>query len=271
MDNKQYFRKFVNDKLKGDIENLKNFNFIDLREDYGATTAFDPDDTMIARCIYCLLWEKEIQELKYDNLGNGKKYRGDTLNTFNTLFGSDRISDNGKTVFENCLEKFGLAEDKEFIKKVLNFKKIYTRIGNFSILPCVPNYSFNYYRGDNRGWGDYYDRFLIELEKCFLKKSDSDKKAEKIIVENNFFFDIFENSNNKIVDFCELFYLEDYLENGHAKKMFGDNWIIQWRFKKPTEQDKNNYKEFAENYINTCSEIIEKRSERIIQELKKSL
>lgn len=271
MNEKQYLITFIKEKLHGKIENLKEFNFIDLQKDYGATTAFDPDDTMIARCIYCLLWETKIPELSFENLGNGKKYRGDTLNTFNTLFGSDKISENGKSVFENCLEKFGFNKDEIFKEKILKFKKNYTRIGNFSILPCVPNYSLNYYRGDNRGWGDYYDRFLIELEKCFLSKPDRDKKAQKIIEKNEFFFGKFKNSDNKLLDFCKLFYLEDYIDNEHPKKLFGDNWIIQWRFKNPNNQDKRNYKEFAEKYIDTCCKIIEKRSERIITKLDKIL
>ena len=54
---------------------------------------FDEDDTEIARCIYYLIFNNQILKdtlnLKYDDIGTGKKYRGDTLYSFYTYFGTD--------------------------------------------------------------------------------------------------------------------------------------------------------------------------------------
>ena len=90
-------KDFISEKLDGDIENFKNYNFLLLENDkkFGRCSesgnGFDPDDTEIARAVYYLLFSNKVHDTDLDfsfsDIGTHKKYRGDTLNTFNTLFG----------------------------------------------------------------------------------------------------------------------------------------------------------------------------------------
>ena len=77
-------RSFIDEKLDGNIENFLNYDLDQLENDekYGG---FDPDNSKIANAIYVVLWGDKIPDLNYDALGTS--YRGDILNSFNTLMG----------------------------------------------------------------------------------------------------------------------------------------------------------------------------------------
>ena len=80
--------RFIEKRLGGDITLLATFPLGDLRYDdmYGCPGRnFDSDDTELMRAIYCLVFGDVWKHLSMDNLGDGK-LRGDTLNTYNTLF-----------------------------------------------------------------------------------------------------------------------------------------------------------------------------------------
>ena len=88
MNPKELVAQFVEEKLEGDINRLATFPLGNLRNDkvYGCPGRnFDSDDTELMRAIYCLVFGEVWKNLSMDNLGDGK-LRGDTLNTYNTLF-----------------------------------------------------------------------------------------------------------------------------------------------------------------------------------------
>lgn len=87
---RDFIHAFVRERLEGNIQELINFDFSSLHGDsrYGCNgRSFDCDDTNLMRGISFLLWGESFPDLTLYEIGPGKKYRGDTLNTFNRVFG----------------------------------------------------------------------------------------------------------------------------------------------------------------------------------------
>ena len=88
----QLVKEFIAEKLNGDLYALESFDFKTLRdsEKYGAPDrSFDCDDTNIMRAVYVVLWGDSLPYLSLHDIGSGKNYRGDTMNTFHTMFGRE--------------------------------------------------------------------------------------------------------------------------------------------------------------------------------------
>ena len=112
---KDLILQFIDEKLDGNIENLSNFDLLLLSEDrkFGCNKrSFDCDDTNIARAIYVIVFEDVWPELSYESFVS-KKYRGDTINTFGTLFGE---------IDKGVIKGFDkIAKDSDLRPKVLDF------------------------------------------------------------------------------------------------------------------------------------------------------
>ncbi len=255
---------FINSKyLNGDVNQLQYFPFSNLENDkyFGCPNrSFDEDDTNLARAVMYIVWFNKLPELTYDEIGSGKRYRGDTINTFNSLFGKE---DQHKQY----------VDDENINKTIDDFKKKYVTIGNFMLLPNYDVYnkkgikSINCYRGVGSGWYDYFDKFLFELDKCLSgNTTDSDEKLRILIKENSFYFD----EISSIQKFCEINYLESYLLNKKAHSIFSP-YIYHWRYKQLTTEIKMNYKEFANKYIRQANDIIQKRSHIMMDVIRENL
>lgn len=88
MNPKEFVGQFIEEYLEDDINRLATFPLGNLRNDnvFGCPGRnFDSDDTELMRAIYCLVFDEAWENLSMENLGDGK-LRGDTLNTYNTLF-----------------------------------------------------------------------------------------------------------------------------------------------------------------------------------------
>lgn len=84
----ELIRSFIEDRLGGEISKLATYELGLLCGDalYGCPgRKFDSDDTELMRAIYCVVFGDAWVNISMDNLGDGK-LRGDTLNTYNTLF-----------------------------------------------------------------------------------------------------------------------------------------------------------------------------------------
>ena len=102
---------FIREKLDGKLDNIRTFDIKTLRDDgkFGCPGRyFDCDDTEIMRAIYVVLWEDVLPELSMDTLGNAGKYRGDTMNSFHTMFGREIPERPG---FYAGLEKYHPSEE----------------------------------------------------------------------------------------------------------------------------------------------------------------
>ena len=155
MNPKELVAQFIEEKLGGDISRLATFPLGNLRNDkvYGCPGRnFDSDDTELMRAIYCLVFGEVWVNLSMDNLGDGK-LRGDTLNTYNTLFS------------QPWNEKFTAIwnPDDELKAKMKEFQTTCYTIGNIAVLPDrrIGEWSINKHRGCHNEWHDYEDRFLV--------------------------------------------------------------------------------------------------------------
>ena len=255
---KQLVKEFVNENLSGDLTCFRDFDFKTLRqsEKFGCPGRnFDCDDTNIMRAIYVVLWGELMPNLNMNNFGYRRQYRGDTINTFHTMFGRE-IED--RSGFFAGLEKYKPSD--ELREKVRNFSRLCSNIGNYVVLP---NYfarqtSLNCYRGTNE-WHDFFDRFLIELRNTLTGKGTCDETLRELVKVNGFCFNKFQGETgwHELTD-CLL--LKDYCDaNGVPQKVFAMNF--HWM----NENDSDRYFRDAELYLEKTGIIIRKRADRMIE------
>lgn len=250
---------FIEEYLHGNIDELKNFSFWDIegtKYDGNPKEKFDGDRTEIVYALdYLLYKDRNIPNFSINALGN--IYTGDTINTFRTLFGSPLCR-------EYVANQFNFSHSER--QRIDSFYWTYQQLGNFYILPCktLPNTktSINSYRG--KTWKDYFDIFLSELKKCLNNENGRDEKLYQLKEENDFFF----SKINNIYDFLDKFYLEDYLtvEYNHPS----DYVCGRHRFSEKIIS-KEQYKQFAFSYIQKATDLINKRSAKLVDVLKEKL
>ena len=218
---KEFIRQFIIDKLDGDIDRLQNYDLARLKDNeiYGCNNReFDCDDTNIARAIYSVVFDNVWPDLTYDSFTK-RRYRGDTINTFNTLFG--RIDGDEIRGFDK------IAKDSVLRPAVQNFYLVYHTIGNMMVLPniFVGRSSLNLYRGCHHVWRDYVDRFLIELIYNLIGMPN-DEKLSALIKANEFAFSKYKGEDG-FKSLINGLYLDDYLVDGIPEiKSAGYYW---WR------------------------------------------
>jgi len=249
---------------------LKDFDFARLEgTPYGCPAyAFDCDDTQLTHALLFVIWHNRLPELKLSDIGTGKKYRGDTINTFNTLFGKDRVS---------TAEKWGL--DEILRQKTAGFFSKYHTVGNFMLMPNrvaavgSRKFTINQYRGVC-GWHDYFDTFLIELEKCLNDALEKDASLYALCQENGFYFDhLKEKYGDAFTGFCNENYLEPYIRRDAEESVYccsgysNAKYPYHWKKREPSDHDKKLYAEFAQHYIDEASRIIDYRADMMIREL----
>ncbi|MEW4328840.1 hypothetical protein Q0N12_19475 [Rossellomorea marisflavi] len=254
---------FLDEKWKGDTQPLSTFDFSSLKgnKKYGCRgRKFDCDDTDLARAIYYLVWGDLLPYLTLDTLKR-KWYRGDTLNSFHTMFGKEVTSDGSQKRFWGVEKYF---PDLALKKSVERFHQTYHTIGNFVPLPNkkLGSQTFNTYRGVK--YGDYFDLFLKRLEHWFLNEEGlDDDKVESLIQENSFYLDRFERNKDGFKSFCEVNYFTDYLTeewNVNHGVIAHSRW---WH----GNLTKETYSVEAYTYMEYSSAIIESRANKIIEKL----
>lgn len=245
----RYIKQFLND-YSLNVDELKEFPFKRLESDseYGCPgRSFDYDDTNLARSIYFIIWN-DLPEMDISEIGTGKKYRGDTLNTFNTMFSAD---------LSRCDILSG--GNKELCNKAEAFRDICYSLGNFSVLPNIYNTktTINLYRGKWQVWQDFYDRFLKELNLCLPESNNADEILAGLVKANSFYF----SQIDCISKFANTNFVTPYFtENGAVKELFKHDFY-GWK------SDPKAYIDFANFYIDKSTEIIKFRADISIQKL----
>lgn len=254
--------RFKEKYLNGNIQELQDFCFWDILtdEDFNTEhdeTKFDGDRTKIVYAIdYLLYYKKGLPDF---SLGDKAKYSGDTICTFNTLFGSLPLR-------KYVTSKFNFSA-KELLQREQFFRH-YQTIGNFYILPNETikigkkNRSLNTYRGTESKWYDYFDIFLKNLQQCLTPPENTyDEKFKQLLELNSFYF----KENKSFDSFITDFYLDDY----NVLSFEGSNKYYHWNKQMSSnEEQKNEYKKFAMDYIEKASTFIKQRSTKIVNELK---
>ena len=256
-------------KLFLNVEDKKRY--IELSYGSNSKDALDCDDTHLARIVYFLIHRDEENNefalpnlINFSDIGSGYKYkyRGDTINTYSTLFGS---KNQGYEIF------FKLCNVED--ERVANFRNKYVTMGNFILLPATTVqlnqdtrkwYSMNSYRGTNERYRDYFDLFISRL-------MNNDCIDFKLWKEQEELKDYFNFMNDKC-KFIKANILENYFNMEthqvisnlfkHKDKEAPYYWYMDNKI------DDIQYRQFASYYIDKATEIIRNRACKISNILK---
>ena len=252
----EIINSFVAEKLDGNIQRLANFPLGSLRNDkvYGCPGRnFDSDDTELMRAIFCVVFGDTWKNISMDNLGNGK-LRGDTLNTYNTLF-SPPWNERFAEIWH---------PDEELVAKIKNFNITFHTIGNMAVLPDrrIGDWSINKHRGCHDEWHDYEDRFLSALYKVLNRLPERDLDLEELVQLNHEDFEPFygEEGWRKFIDGNMLEY---YVDDNYYPVISSKGYTF-WR---GGYTNRNRFFAECHRFINFCSEIIKDRASRMIEKI----
>lgn len=267
-------RSFTYDALNGCINNLKNEDItllIDKIENKNTKNLYfgninDPDMYYITQAIYIVVWG-HIFDLTFDKMGSWGKikhpFRGDTMNSFNSVFGRDMM-----------IAKRYEVEDV-LIKTIKEFACLYHSIGNFIVLPNKLN--INSMRANYYTMQDYFDSFVGALYQYKHPNEETVYKSfcdqlNDAFAENKIFNEI---SFDKYVDY---FFLRDYVKEGKPFNVFSIEFDIRkkeykgrLRRSKILHITKEEYISLASNYLETAEKIIRNRADSIIDILNNAL
>ena len=270
------------------IGGLQNLCFAGLKgTDYGrcsGSSGFDCDNTLLANAIYVLLWGGEgniFPKLTMDNVGTGKNFRGDTMNSFRSVLKSNKkpTVTPDKDIMDWVEKNAVYPQDKKDLpgtlshwkqygmeKKVMAFYRKYHTIGNFVVLPNRDdgNTTINLYRGKNR-WHDFFDRFLIQLGNVLCDGGGKDPLLEELVNTNAFCLDRFRGEKGFQALERNLL-LEDCCDNEYAPEIV---FPMNYHWKNPS--DPETYFRDAETYLDKAEKIISCRGRKMADVLQAKL
>lgn len=273
-DARELVRDFIAERLDGDLDKLKDFNLSSLENDikYGQQDGgtFDADDCILSRAIYVLIWGDVFPYLNMLSVGHGRPYRGDTMNTFNTMFGREIPEQPG------CyygLENFHPDEKMRVLAR--KFHELVPTIGNYVVLPNYADENrktINTYRGCHFRWRDYFDQFMTALESVLADAPGQDAGLRELVREQNAHaFSDFSDPDG-FQHLTERLFLDAYLgEDGHAvafNTAMTGKVMYHWMKPRPSDEE---YLKSAQWYARNAIQIIRTRAERIVNVLAEKL
>lgn len=256
----ELIRIFVEQRLDGDIEKLATFELGQLRGDntFGCPgRKDDSDDTELMRAVYCVVFDSAWTNLSMDNLGDGK-LRGDTINTYNTLFSAPWN--------DKFIEKWN--PDKAFLAKRKQFHITCYTMGNMTVLPDrrIGEWSINKHRGCHDEWHDYEDRFLAALYKVLTCQKEKDADLDELVVLNKEDFLPFYGEEGWRM-FIESNMLEYYVDDDFKPQITSKGYTY-WR---GGYTNRDRFYEECNRYIDFSTKIIIDRARRMIDIIKQQL
>ena len=265
---KELLSAFIEYELGGKIETLKTFCLDELRwgskfcnPEEEQIWSFDCDNTALVRALYVVLWG-HIFEIKEGDIGSWSKesnrshpYRGDTMNSFNSLFGEQPYLHRAKN--------HGLDQSVIRWKNVMSFTWQYHTIGNFILLPNGGN--LNCERGRK---GDYFDLLLLDIadykknQELYANRPDLYDGVHAIMEKDNSY--LLETPFEKLK---EIFYLDPYFDdNNMPLNLYG--LTRSERGVRYLNAHEKLYIDLVDKYLETSEKIIEFRSQKMVDELK---
>lgn len=255
---------FADKYLDGNLDSIVSFPLSRLYRDneFGCPSdrRFDFDDTNLMRAIYVLIFSDVWPGLTMDSLAN-YKYRGDTMNTYNTMF--------GKPVYGGSmhpgLDKFN--PDAALKDKVVDFRlNRYNRIGNMVVLPNIEfgGTTINRNRGCNHTH-DFFDRFLADFKAVLTGSVDADPKLCELVNANAEYLDPFMSAYG-FYRLCSALYFDDYLDAANNPEIKSKAFYFWMKDVSPDE-----YLEEANRYIDFSNSVIDNRGQKILAAIKHQL
>lgn len=260
---KSLIRSFVDKHLDGNIDALATYELSSLKDNkmYGNPRRYyDSDDTELIRAIYCVVFRNAWPDIQ-QNL-ESYKLRGDTLNTFATMFG--KIRGNYRPEVHPGLDQHNPSA--EMVKIVEDFYRICWTMGNMTVLPNIyfNNETINKYRGCHDNWHDYEDRFLLGLFLILIDGEPKDKVLVDLIKANEAFFNTYYGIEGW-KRFIDLHFLNDYVDENH-KPVISSKGYFYWNSWNMTDEQ---YFEEAKRYCTFATKVIKNRARKMIDLLKK--
>lgn len=280
---------FVRDVLHGNIEKLKNFDFTDLTTYFGDYFGdyIDPDMYLITQAIYIILWG-DVFGLTFAKMGawnrnNKYAFRGDTMNSFGSLFGKEDKKKDRSFAFR--AKFYNADQNPRLWAKITKFSKSYHCIGNFIVIPNratlrngINGARAGYYnREECEGMRDYFDWFLIAISKYQNKVKREDihlSRFEKQLQMNPEYHPAFLS----IKEWEEQFFLKPYFKDGEPIVLFKTPLEERLKMTDPNGKNPENvyyeageYLELLEDFLDKSEEVIEYRTNKIIEALKEKL
>lgn len=261
-ESKAYLKRFIDERLDGNLDALVDFDVATLEGDpvYGNLDGrlYDSDDSDFTRAVFTVVFGDRLPDL-VGNLGTGKRWRGDTMNSFHTTFGKPV---EGPVPYRGLVSR---NPDADFIARVEAFHSLYHSIGNFTPLPNISHEkkTLNTYRAGD--WKDYFDRFLIGL-RAELMGQGSDPFFSALVWTNGWFFEEYRGGTG-FAAFANLSLWNDYLDaDGIPVERYP---FLFWWDKERTDADA--YKAEADRFMEEASRLIRARGRRMVAILKEKL
>lgn len=273
----QIVREFKKELLNEDIYILKGLDLEGLfaesnnrmyRKKYVGSIN-DPDMYLIIQAIYIVVWGY-IYDLSFEKIGSwGKKsknqfpFRGDTMNSFNSVYGKE------------CIVAKKYIFNENIMSNIFEYKKLYHSIGNFIVIPNRGN--VNGKRANYYSMQDYFDWFIAALY-YYTKPSEmtifSEFNTEILGTMKDVFDKNKEYSELDFNEWVEKFYLEKYICKGKPINIFEIGLNIRMKEYKGRERrskfnfySKSEYNQLAQSYSKFSKEIIDYRADKICKTL----
>ncbi len=191
-----------------------------------------------------------------DNLGDGK-LRGDTINTYSSLFARPWNKP------DHFVEKW--HPDEVFLAKRKAFNDTCYTMGNMMVLPdCrIGEWSINKHRGCHDEWHDYEDRFLSALHKVLLNMPNADEDLQELVKLNQDDFLAFYGEEGWR-HFIDGNMLEYYVDESYIPVISSKGYVY-WR---GGYTNRNHFFEECNRYIDFATDVIRSRAKRMIDVLK---
>ena len=258
-------RKFVAEELHGNLDALADHDLSTLEGHalYGAPgRTFDTDDSNLVRALFDVLYADALPGLALPVLGTGRAYRGDTLNTFHTLFGRPIPGQPGRFA---GLERHRPTE--ELRAGAAAFHRTYHTLGNLAPLPnrALGRLTFNTYRGTHAQWRDAFPAFLENLRLVLAGYPAADPTLGKLVELNAEAFREF-RAPDGLVGFARRLDLEGYVDSATGLPI--PHYAPNAHFMPQSEEA---YLASAERYLAVAPELIRRRAVRMIARLRPHL
>lgn len=276
-------RDFVEDILDGDIENLRDFDFATLTSYVGHI--IDPDMYLITQAIYIILWG-DIYDLTFEKMGtwdwnNKCAFRGDTMNSFGSLFGKEDKRKGRSFAFR--AQYYNADQNPRLWEKIIKFSKSYHYMGNFIVIPNrgilrngINGARAGYYnREECEGMRDYFDWFLIAISNYQNKVKEGDiglSKFEMQLQMNPEYNPAF----LPIKEWEDRFFLSPYFKDGEPVLLFRTPLEERLKVTDPEGTDPelsyykaDEYLELLEDFLDKSENVIEYRTHKMIENLKR--
>ena len=255
-------RKFVVEELHGNLDALADFDLATLEGHplYGAPgRTFDTDDGNLVRALFDVLYADALPGLALPTLGTGRAYRGDTLNTFHTLFGRPIPDQPGRFA---GLERHRPSDDLR--ARAAAIHRTNHTLGNLAPLPnrSLGRNTFNTYRGTHPAWRDAFPAFLENLRLALLADPGADPTLCQLVELNAEAFREF-RAPDGLVRFAQRLDLDDYVDPATGLPI--PHYASNAHFLAQSDAD---YAASADRYLAIAPILIQRRAVRMIARLR---